>query len=48
MGLIQSAVQLAQEAPINDPSIPPWGFGAFAFVVLGVLLAFTMMIKVGR
>ncbi len=48
MGLIQSAVALAQEAPIDNPAIPAWGFGVFAFLVLGGLLGFTMMIKVGR
>ena len=48
MGLIQSAVAIAQEAPIDNPSIPAWAFGGFAFLVLGGLLVFTMMIKVGR
>ena len=48
MGLIQSAVAIAQEAPIENPAVPPWAFGVFAFLVLGGLLVFTMMIKVGR
>ncbi len=48
MGLIQSAVELAQEAPIDNPSVPAWAFGLATFVVLGGLLVVTMMLKVGR
>lgn len=48
MGLIQAAVALAEEAPIDNPAVPAWAFGAFAFVVLGGLLVFVMMTKVGR
>ena len=48
MGLIQSALVLAQEAPIDDPAVPSWAFGVFTFLALGGLLVFTMMIKVGR
>ncbi len=48
MGLIQSAVELAQEAPIDNPSVPTWAFGLAAFAILAGLLVVTMMIKVGR
>lgn len=48
MGLIQAAVALAEEAPIDNPAVPTWAFGVFTFVVLGALLVGVMMTKVGR
>ncbi|MDP2289442.1 MAG: hypothetical protein Q8M73_12875 [Actinomycetota bacterium] len=47
MGLIQTAFEIAQEAPIDNPSIPVWAFGVFTFLALGALLGVTMMLKVG-
>ena len=48
MGLIQAAVDIAQEAPIDNPAVPTWAFGVFAFLALSALLGVTMMLKVGR
>ncbi|MEI7452687.1 MAG: hypothetical protein WCK04_00485 [Actinomycetes bacterium] len=48
MGLITTAVALANEAPVDNPQISAYAFGLFTFAALGLLLVITMMIKVGR
>jgi hypothetical protein len=48
MSLINAAARLAEEAPIDNPSVPAWAFGAFGFGILAVLLIITVMLKVER
>jgi hypothetical protein len=48
MSMISAAVRLAEEAPIDNPSVPSWAFGAFGFGILAVLLIVTVMLKVER
>ena len=48
MSMISAAVRLAEEAPIDNPSVPAWAFGLFGFGVLAVLLIITAMLKVER
>lgn len=48
MSLISAAVRLSEEAPIDNPAVPAWAFGAFGFGVLVVLLIITVMLKVER
>ncbi|MFA7323831.1 MAG: hypothetical protein WC005_05695 [Candidatus Nanopelagicales bacterium] len=48
MGLINTAVVLAGEAPLDNPAVSSWYFGLFTFAALGALLVVVMMLKVGR
>jgi hypothetical protein len=48
MGVISTAVVLAEEAAAESHYTSPWVFGVTAFVGLGALLVITLMIKVGR
>lgn len=48
MGLINTVIVLAGEAPVENPQVSAYAFGLFTFAALGVLLVITMMIKVGR
>jgi hypothetical protein len=47
MGVITTAAVFAEEA-VAEGGVPPWVFGATAFVALSALLIVTLMIKVGR
>ena len=44
--LVAGALRLSEEPLVDDPSVPAWAFGVFAFAVLVVLLVVTMMVKV--
>lgn len=48
MGLINAAVTVAGEAPIDNPAVSAWWFGAFTFGALVLGLIVVMMLKVGR
>ncbi|MDD2858023.1 MAG: hypothetical protein PHU75_05040 [Candidatus Nanopelagicales bacterium] len=48
MGLVNAAVTLASEAPIDNPAVSAWWFGAFTLGALVVGLVVVMMLKVGR
>ena len=47
---VTAASLIADEAAKHEEAyaVPAWGFGVFAFVVLGALLWATMMINVDR
>jgi len=48
MSLINAAVRLSEEAPIESSGVPAWGIGLFGFGILLALLIVTVMIKVER
>jgi len=46
MSLVTAVARLAEEAPVENPAVPAWAIGGFAFVLLGALLVVTVMLKV--
>ncbi len=48
MSLINAAVRLSEEAPVESAGVPAWVIGLFGFGVLLALLIITVMIKVER
>lgn len=48
MGALNTAIVLASETAGEEGSeLSPYVFGAAAFIILGLLLVLTMMLKVG-
>lgn len=46
MSLVNAVARLAEEAPVENASVPAWAIGGFAFGLLAVLLIVTVMLKV--
>jgi hypothetical protein len=46
--LIAAAVRLSEESPVEDPAVPPYVIGGFAFLVLVVLLVVVYLMNVER